>query len=420
MNTDISPRQNSEQALTQKAISGPLASRALFWRPRYVSGGRFSYHLPFSFWLADVVRPSRVMAVGIEDGESYFGICQALDKLNIAAMCTGFGTWPEHGNAPDQTPQKEVPVHLRNHNKDHYSDFSTLRWRAATAATKPVEPATLDLLIVNFSADLGDSDLFFDMAVRKMSDRGIILIHDLQASFDDPEKASCLEALRGTHPTVRFGDDDDGVLIILVGPDQDERLVHFTSLKTGAAEFNTAQAVFHQLGAGHYHEWRSAQESRAAKEAQAFAEQSAAERDELEQKYAKLNAAYEERSKKVAAEQSKLYDLQQEIKTLHDQLSQKSKDMADLADTFKAEKDALLAEQDAINSKQTTAQDSEEKKALEFQLQTRFQELAILQREILAVEKRAQQQIRTIKKSTSWRITAPLRAVVLIFRRKKK
>ena len=67
----------------------------------------------------------------------------------------------------------------------------------------------------------------------------------------------------------------------------------------------------------------------------------------------------------------------------------------------------------------TPKDDSADIKALELQLQTRFQELSILQREILAVEKRANAQIRAVKNATSWRVTAPLRAIVLMFRRKK-
>lgn len=419
MTTQISSTSSSEQNVTQNAFSGPLASRALFWRPRFVTGASYAYHLPFSFWLTDIARPTRVMAVGIEDGESYFGICQALDKLNVAAMCNGFGTWDRANGDEDYSPS-EVPANILSHNKEHYSDFSTIRFRSATAALKPVEVETLDLLIVNLATDLGDSDLFFDLATRKMSERGIILIHDLHASHSDSEKATGLEALRAAHKSIRFGDDDDGVMVVLTGSQQDDRLLHFAAMKTGAAEFNTVQSVFHQLGAGHYYAWRSAADARAAREAQNFAEQSESERDALEKKYATLNAAYEERSKKIAAEQARLHDLQQEIKALHDQLKQKSEDMATLSETLTAEQEAFEQQARDALERQLQDQGGADKKALELQLKTRFQELAILQREILAVEKRANAQIKAIKNSTSWRLTAPLRKVILMFRRKKK
>lgn len=423
MPADISKRSTPEQNLAQSAISGPLASRALFWRPRFITGDPYAYHLPLSFWLADVVRPTRLMAVGVTDGQSYFGFCQALDKLNVAAMCTGFGTW-ETIDEDDQ-----IPFTIKRQNSENYSDFSTLRCRTPLAALKPVDAGTLDFLIVNLASDVGDPDLFFDLALRKLSDRGILLIHDLQAAHQDTEKANCLENLRAAHQSIRFGDDDDGLLLILAGNIQDDRLLHFAGLKPGSSEFNTVQAVFHQLGAGHYHAWSSQEEARTAREAQAFAEQSAAERDEISAQYAKLNAAYEERSKKIATEQAQFFDLQQ-------QLSEKSAEIITISDALTAEQQVLEAqvaelteEKQVLESRtaELTAQlqtrpviDTDDKKALELQLEMRFKELAILQREILAVEKRAGARVKKIKESTSWRVTAPLRSLSLMFRRKKK
>lgn len=433
MTTDISKQTAADQNLTQSTISGSLASRALFWKPRFVTGAPFSHNLPFSFWLTDVARPTRVMALGITDGESYFGFCQALDKLNIAAMCSGFGTWGV-GDATENT-HEAIPASISSHNAANYSDFSRIAWRDALTALKSVEPKTLDLLVINLTTDIGDGDLFFDLAVRKMSDQGIIVIHDLSCSHTDSTKASSLETLRAQHSAFQFGEDEDAVMVVLVGSVQDDRLKHFANMKTGTAEFNTVQSVFRQLGAGHYYAWDSKTERDHAKQAQESAKTAIAERDALAKQLASLDAAYEERSKKIAGDQARLYDLQQEVQELNAQLVQKSEDAVTLSQTMTAENEALesqmIAERTAFEAQLADVQaqaaqaavtpkdDSADIKALELQLQTRFQELSILQREILAVEKRANAQIRAVKNSTSWRVTAPLRAIVLMFRRKK-
>lgn len=416
MTTQVTSLSAMEQNPAQAAISGPLSSRALFWRPRYIAETPFAYHLPFTFWLADMARPTRVMAVGMVDGQSYFAVCQALDKLNISAMCTGFGEW---GNVADDEDGviRKVPDALMAQNRDHYEDFSKLRPRTAIAALKPVEDHTLDLLIVNLAADLGDCDLFFDLALRKLSERGIILIHDLQASHGDAQKAAALELQRQAHQTIRFGDDDDGVLVLLVGNQQDDRLTHFADMKTGSAEFNTVQAVFHQLGAGHYYAWRSAEDLRAAEEARSLATQTLAERDAIAEKYTKLTRAYEERNNSVATHQANLHDAQETVRTQKDQLSE----VVAAYEALKADHQALIQAHDTLQQKaQAQPADSAEIRKLEQQLKTRFQELAILQREIVAVEKRAEAQVKALKTSTSWRITAPLRRFVLMIRSKRK
>jgi hypothetical protein len=431
MTTDISKQTAPDQSLTQSTISGSLTSRALFWKPRFVTGASFSHNLPFSFWLADVARPTRMMALGMTDGESYFGFCQALDKLNIAAMCNGFGTWEKTDKAAE-----EVPTSIASHNASNYSDFSRVAWRDALIALKSVEAHTLDFLVINLTTDIGDGDLFFDLAVRKMSEQGIIVIHDLSSNPTDPTKASSLATLCEQYPSFQFGEDEDAVMIVLVGNIQDDRLKHFAKMKTGSAEFNTVQAVFRQLGAGHYYAWDSEIERNRAKQAQSVAEAASLERDALAKQLATLNAAYDERSKKIAGEKARVHDLQQKVQERDAQLVQKSEDIVTLSQTMTAENAALESQmtaekkafesqladmeaQQAVLVEAPTKEDSADIKTLELQLQTRFQELSILQREILAVEKRANAQIKAVKNSTSWRITAPLRAITLMFRRKK-
>ena len=408
MNAQVSPQTASNKSVDQTALSGPLVSRALFWRPRYVRDGAAAFHLPFGFWLAEVVRPTRIIAVGMADGQGYFGLCQALDKLNIAAMCSGFGTWP--AVSPDETAQ--IPAALQMHNKENYSDFSTLRLRDPHAALTPVDDATVDLLRVNLATEFDDINAFLDLALSKLSSTGIIVLHGLHAQHEDSEKQTCLARLAGAHPTLHFGDDDDGIVVILVGKQQDDRLLQFAAMKPGSAELNAIQTVFYQLGAGHYYERQNLQNSRIAQEAQAFAEQAAAERDTLDQQVMTLQSAYAERSKKMAAEQVQLFDLKNEIKELQATLTQKDAHVEEIEKTFVAKQKAL---------EDLTAQvDSTDRKELERQLKARFQELAVLQREMMAIEARTKAQIKTIKSSTSWRITSPLRKMTLLLRSRKK
>lgn len=399
MTSNINAQQFSGTHLTQGAIFALLASEALVWRPRFMAETAFVSHLPFCFWLADLLRPLHVMAVGMTDAVSYFALCQALDKLSVATTCTGVGTWSvtaidTETKGPTETLQ-QIPAHVQTHNTDHYAALSKIRWQEATPALTTIAADTLDLLIVNLMADLADPALFFEQALSKMSPRGVILIHDLQACQAEPDKAACLHTLQDKHPTICFGDDEEGLIVVLIGPDQNDRLADLAALTTGSPAHIAAQALFRQLGTGHSEAWARAQAEQTAQTDQALANQTAAELNILQDKYSKLMAAYEARSLNIATDQARFYDLQQQVKTLENRLLQ-----------IRKEKDTLQAEREA--EKETIA---EEKKVFEFQLQTRFHEMALLQQEIVAVEKRARRKVKALKSSTSWRLTAPLRAV---------
>lgn len=66
-------------------IVTPASSRALFWRPRYLASSESLNHLPFLFWLVDIARPTVVAQIGMGDGVAYFGICQALERSDVSA-----------------------------------------------------------------------------------------------------------------------------------------------------------------------------------------------------------------------------------------------------------------------------------------------------------------------------------------------
>lgn len=399
MTSNTGALQSPDTHLTEGVVFAHLASEALAWQPRFVAETAFVSHLPFCFWLADLLRPSHVMAVGMTDAVSYFALCQALDELSVATTCIGVGTWPftamdMETQGPTRT-SSQVPAHVETHNTNNYATLSKIRWQEATPALTTVAADTLDLLIVNLMADLADPALFFEQALSKMSTRGVIIIHDLQACEADLDKAACLQTLQDRHPTICFGDGEEGLIVVLTGQDQNDRLADITALTTGSPAHIAVQALFRQLGASHSHAFARAQAEKAAQTAQALANQTIAELDMLQNKYSKLMAAYDARSQNMATDQAQFYDLQQQVKTLEQQLSQIQK-----------EKDTLQSEREA--ERETIA---DKKKAFEFQLQTRFHEIALLQQEIIAVEKRARRKVKAIKGSTSWRLTAPLRAV---------
>lgn len=76
----------------------------LLRRARYLEDSPFLHHLPFLFWLIDILRPRSIAQVGALDPVAYFAICQAMDKLNVEGHSFGIKF------------DGEIPGTTRNHN----------------------------------------------------------------------------------------------------------------------------------------------------------------------------------------------------------------------------------------------------------------------------------------------------------------
>ncbi|MFU8777658.1 MAG: hypothetical protein ACNA7M_08305, partial [Roseovarius sp.] len=104
-------------------MSSPLASRALFWPARYRCGSEFLYHMPLAFWLTDIVKPDILVELGLDNGQSYFGFCQAIERLNMPGRCYGFSE-----GIPDDS--------LLSYNTENYDEFSTITAQPAVEALR--------------------------------------------------------------------------------------------------------------------------------------------------------------------------------------------------------------------------------------------------------------------------------------------
>src|SRR5262245_16453817 len=95
-----------------------------FWTPEYVDVSAWIEHIPFAFWIIDVIRPKTVVELGVHTGTSYFAFCQAIKALNLNSTCYGVDTWKGDKHAGYYSNEVFEKVSTYNNNK--YSKFSTL------------------------------------------------------------------------------------------------------------------------------------------------------------------------------------------------------------------------------------------------------------------------------------------------------
>jgi hypothetical protein len=102
----------------------PIFRQSMFWIPDRQAPSAWDEHVPFAFWLVDVLRPAMIVELGTYHGVSYSGFCQAVKSLSLPTCCFAIDTWKgdQHtGFYGDEVHREFVAFHDK-----HYSAFSRL------------------------------------------------------------------------------------------------------------------------------------------------------------------------------------------------------------------------------------------------------------------------------------------------------
>ena len=288
-------------------IMTPLASRALFWRARYLKNSPFLHHLPFLFWLVETCRPKSFVELGVGEGVSYFAACQAVDKLDLAACCQGIDRWEDKGASPDD---------VRVYNTEQYGDFSRLIAGDLREAVHRFPDGSIDLLHVDVEAGEGVLDSLSQDWTRKLSPRGVILLHGVATRFTEGPAKTFLGNLTANYPHVVL-EGGEGLMAVLYGTERNERLAKLASLSFGTPGYAEMHQAFARLGATHDFEWSSRFEASEAENvreklqtAEKLREDAESRSTRLEKKLESLNSAYDARTSQVAELQGKVFDFQ--------------------------------------------------------------------------------------------------------------
>src|SRR5262249_5839112 len=71
----------------------PIFRPSMFWIPERQAPSAWIEHVPFGFWLVDVLRPRRIVELGTYNGVSYSAMCQAVKTLGLATSCFAVDSW---------------------------------------------------------------------------------------------------------------------------------------------------------------------------------------------------------------------------------------------------------------------------------------------------------------------------------------
>lgn len=194
----------------------PIPSKVMFWRPRYLANSQWLQHIPFYFWLTDVLQPKVVVEPNLNSAVGYFAICQAIDKLDQDGLV--YGAFGKQCNIEQ----------VSGYNHEHYREFSQLTASDESTFVSHFDDASIDLLMLKQGSPLlidesGQTGLS-PVLQRKLSPYAVVLIHGCMLS----EHRKMCAALRNLYPSFELP-QQNGLLLLCIGkqiPSQLEALIH--------------------------------------------------------------------------------------------------------------------------------------------------------------------------------------------------
>jgi Methyltransferase domain len=200
-------------------------------------------HLPFAMFMIDLARPEVFVELGTHYGDSYCAFCQAVSELQLSTRCYAVDTWC--GDPQTGLYGPEVLQSLRAHHDPLYGSFSRLIQTTFDEALGHFADGAIDLLHIDGYHTYDAVKQDFERWLPKLSDRGIILFHDVNVRERDFGVWKLWEELQERYPSFTFAHGHGlGVLGVGRNPPDSVQLL----FRASPSEARCLSSFFFELG----------------------------------------------------------------------------------------------------------------------------------------------------------------------------
>lgn len=255
-------------------------------------------HIPFAFWIIDALRPSLLVELGCQSGNSYSAFAQAIKALNLSTACYGVDTWK--GDAHAGFFDESVFDEWRTYHDLHFSGFSQLIRSTFDEALPHFAEATIDLLHIDGFHTFEAVSHDFEAWRPKLSNHGVVLCHDINVREHDFGAWRFWKDVRQQYRSFEFR-HGHGLGVVGVGTDLPEPVRWLLSLDAADPAQNTVRAMFARLGSAIRNEFAAAEAGREADVMHRRATEADAQRWNQLATTARLDARLTEAHTRVAA-----------------------------------------------------------------------------------------------------------------------
>ena len=195
---------------------------------RYFSGdSAWTGHIPFALVLVQLARPRTIVELGTHWGDSYCAFCQAVAELKLPTRCTAIDTW--QGDAHTRPYNEHVYQRLKQFHDPAYSSFSTLMRTTFDQACPQFADNSIDLLHIDGLHTYEAVKHDFETWKPKLSERGIVLMHDTAATHGDFGVWRLWQELESAYPSFQFM-HESGLGILAIGKDAPPDVLKFLEI----------------------------------------------------------------------------------------------------------------------------------------------------------------------------------------------
>jgi hypothetical protein len=220
----------------------PAPHPVCFEQPLRIAPSTWVGHVPFAMFFVDILRPSTIVELGTQYGVSYCAFCQAVRFLKLNTRCYAVDTWRGEDQAGPLTD--EILSALKKHHDPLYAEFSQLIQSTFDDAVDRFAPGTIDLLHIDgyHTYDAVRND--FERWLPKLSDRGVVLFHDIGVKTPGFGVWQLWEELKEKYPSFEFS-HWYGLGVLAVGS---ERSAKFEQLIAQANDQPAVAEFFSRMG----------------------------------------------------------------------------------------------------------------------------------------------------------------------------
>jgi glycosyltransferase involved in cell wall biosynthesis len=230
----------------------------LFWPPpRLGVMSAWWGHVPFMHWLVTSIRPRLAVELGTHHGVSFTALCEAMQRAGIAGHCYAVDTWKGdvHSGYYDERVLAELTAFIHG----RYATFADLIRLTFDEAATQFADGSIDLLHIDGLHTYDAVKADFEKWLPKLSDCGVVLLHDINERRDDFGVWKLWADIEATYPSFEFS-HGHGLGIVGVGTRVPGALLELCGLDAAAA--TALRERFAHLGA----RWAVADAARQAEE----------------------------------------------------------------------------------------------------------------------------------------------------------
>lgn len=181
-------------------------------------------HIPFAFFLVDIVKPKLFVELGVHTGNSFNAFCQAVKTLCINTACYGVDTWQgdEHVGFYNGFTYNE----LFDYQQKNYGEVAHMLKMTFEAALEHFSDCSIDILHIDGFHTYEAVKHDFENWLPKMSEKGVIVLHDTSVREKDFGVWKLWEEISREYPSFEFK-HGYGLGIVAVGKNAESQVLEF-------------------------------------------------------------------------------------------------------------------------------------------------------------------------------------------------